>query len=90
MFVRYILTQGKHDELCLIFFFFLLALDVVVVNVTDKPQARTVDVSGKSVIELNISPININSGCDSVKGNDRLTNYPITYHGGPVMKTPGM
>jgi hypothetical protein len=90
MFVRYTLTQGKHDEMCLMFFFFLLALDVVVVNVTDKPHARSVGVSGDPDILMNISPININSGCNSVKGNDRLTNYPITYHGGSVMKTPGM
>jgi hypothetical protein len=90
MFIRYTLAQCEHDEMCLMLYFFLFALDVVVVNVTDKPHERSDDVTGEQPVVRNISPINENNGSDFIEGHNRLTNYPITFHGGPVMKTPGM
>ena len=71
-------------------FFFLSLLDVVVVNVTDKPEARIDDPDGEKAVVRTITPINENNGSEFIEGHNRLTNYPITYHGGPVMKTPGI
>jgi hypothetical protein len=82
--------QSKPDEMCLMFFFFLLVLDVVEVNVTDKPHARTEDVSGEQPVVRTISPINENNGSNFIQGHNRITNYPISYHGGPVMTSPGI
>jgi len=71
-------------------FFFLLLLDVVVVNVTDKPQERMDAPSGEEPVVRTISPINGNYGSQFIAGNSPLTKYKMTYHGGSVMTSPGM
>ncbi len=71
-------------------FFFLLVLDAVVVNVTDKPQERMDAPSGEEPVVRTISPINGNYGSQFIAGNSPLTRYPMKYHGGSVMTTPDM
>lgn len=66
--------------------------EVQVIEVTDKPATTDAPPAEQAFVR-NMSPVNPENETEIVEaqhqGQSRATSYPITYHGGPVMKTPG-
>jgi hypothetical protein len=67
--------------------FFHPVLDKAVAVVTDKPDATTGAPAGLQPALRTL--INENNGSHITDGLNNTNLYPVTYHGGPVMATPG-